>query len=118
MSFVFLNVNSNVFAEVSTNNHLRLCNSIINITFMHVFGNLPIAAMMLSTCKLKQNLTGDVFQIVERTVLGCYQDGSGMVEKIGNCNSQIVLLQRWVGLGLFIVNKLKPSHNHLKNRFC
>ena len=72
-----------MFAEVSTNNHLRLCNFIINITFMHVCGNLPIGTMMLSTFKLKQNLTGAVFQIVERMVLGCYQDGSGMVEKNG-----------------------------------
>ena len=47
-------------------------------------------------------------------VLGCYQDGSGMVEKIVNCDSQMVLLQRWVGSGLVFVNKLKPSHNHLK----
>ena len=78
---------------------------------MHVCGNLPIATMMLSTFKLKQSLTGAVFQIMERMVLGCYQDGSGMVEKkIVNCNSQMVLLQRWVGLGLVFVNKLKPSH--------
>ena len=48
---------------------------------MHVCGNLPIATMMLSTFKLKQNLTGAVFQIVERMALECYQDGSGMVEK-------------------------------------
>ena len=94
-----------MFAEVSTNNHLRLCNSIINITFMHVCGNLPIATMMLSTFKLKQSLTGAVFQILERMVLGCYQDCSGMMEKIVNCNSQMVLLQRWVGLGLVFVNK-------------
>ena len=109
-----------MFAEVSTNNHLRLCNFIINITFMHVCGNLPIATMMhmLSTFKLKQNLTGVVFQIVERMVLGCYQDGSGMMEKIVNCNNQMVLLQKWVSLGLVFVNKLKPSRNHLKNRFC
>ena len=54
----------------------------INITFVHVCGlNLPIATMMLSTFKLTQSLTGSVFQIVERMVLGCYQDGSGMVEK-------------------------------------
>ena len=36
MSFMFVNVNSNAFAEVSTNNHFRLCNSNINITFMFV----------------------------------------------------------------------------------
>ena len=38
--YVSINVNSDVFAEVSTKNHLRLCNSIMNITFMHVCGNL------------------------------------------------------------------------------
>ena len=39
----------------------------------------------------------------------------GWWKKIVNCNSQMVLLQIWVGLGLDFVNKLKPSHNHLKN---
>ena len=49
---------------------------------MHVCGNLPIATMMpVSTFKLKQNLTGAVFQIMETMVLGCCQDGSGIVEK-------------------------------------
>ena len=91
---MFLNVNCDVFAEVSTNNHLRLCNSIVNITFMHVSGNLPITTMMLSTCKLKQNLTGAVFQIAERFVLDAINMVLGWLNKIGNCNSQIVLSQR------------------------
>ena len=38
----------------------------------------------------------------------------GWWKKIVNCNSQMVLLQRWVGLGLIFVNKSQnPSQKQI-----
>ena len=36
----------------------------------------------------------------------------GWWNKIDNCSSQMVLLQRWVGLGLLFVNKIKTIPMH------
>ena len=66
-------------------------------------------------------ITTDGPEMTFRWCKGWFLDGSEMAlkwcnKRRNNNNWQMVSLQRWVGLGLVFVNKLKPSYNHLKNR--